>query len=162
MKLHLGCGEDIRFDYVNIDLIPNLTLPPEVYRQGDVGSLDWVCGEAAAEEILAIDVLQYLPWMPLPQILRHWVSRLQPGGRMKLAQPDLHQVAARCANDTLDYAAAMRTLFGEQRHVQDCCRSAIDSRVLCQWLTECGMTIRTKRYTGDTFFVEAVKEGTHA
>ena len=51
MKLNLGCGQDIRHNYINVDreAVPNL--PDTLFRQGDIRDLDWLCGDEYVEEI---------------------------------------------------------------------------------------------------------------
>lgn len=162
MKLNLGCGGDIRPGYVNIDLAPSPQVPPELFRQGDAGSLDWVCPEGGAEEILALDMLRFIPWTHLDQVIGGWIPRLAPGGVLKILTPDLHQVARMITNDQLDLPTGQRLLFGEQRHAADSCRSAIDAHGLCQGLVGAGMTIAVKRYEAGMFYVEAIKGGSNA
>jgi hypothetical protein len=159
MRLNLGCGGDVRKGYVNIDLAASPTFPPDLFRQGDVGSLDWVCPEGGAEEILALDVIRFLPWTHLDHVINGWISRLAPAGTIKILTPDLHQIAQRIANDLIDLPTAQRLLFGEQRHAGESCRSAIDAHALCQGLIGAGMTIAVKRYDNGMFYVEAIKGG---
>lgn len=162
MKLNLGCGGDLRPGYINIDLAANPAFPADLFRQGDVSSLDWVCPENGAEEILVLDVLRFLPWTQLDQIIGGWISRLAPGGTLTITTPDLHQVAAMIVNDQVDLATAQRTLFGEQMHAGNSCRSAIDAHALCQGLVGAGLAITAKRYDRGMFYVEAVKRGSNA
>ena len=56
VKINLGCGKDIRLGYTNIDILGG-----ENVTRGDVRNLD-TCGiaDGSVDEILAIDVIQYI------------------------------------------------------------------------------------------------------
>ena len=75
MKLNLGCGNDVRPGYVNIDRMPQGQAPPDIYRQGDISSLDWLTEDGTVDEMVALDCLEYLPTKVLKQTLINWAKK---------------------------------------------------------------------------------------
>jgi len=157
MKLNLGCGADVRQQgYINIDLKPNQQHSPEVYRQGDARSLDWLCENQTVEEILAMHVLNYMPVAQVPLSLKNWIDKLCNNGVLKVSVPDVNALAKMFANDQLSTREFVTSVFGTQQD-EDICRSAMDATLLIKILEEYGLIVKTKRYDGIMFYVEAEK-----
>lgn len=156
MKLNLGCGEDIRHNYINIDLKSNNSCPKEIYRQGDIQSLDWICANGDVEEILALDVLSYIPITHMLSMFKNWAQKLSKGGILKISTPDAFTLAKMLVQDAIQLKDFSLTLFGlyEQNDIK---KSAIDAKTLLTFLTECKLEIITKKYNGVFFYVEAKK-----
>jgi hypothetical protein len=158
MKLNLGCGDDIRLqDTMNIDILPNPNAPPQLYRQGDVTSLDWICAPGQADEIMANNVLPCLSYEIIDSVLEHWVSRLKKGGILKIAVPDLRWIARSLVEDTIDLPRAMTLLYGPQNHEYSGFRSGYDLKVLCDRLISMGMKITIQRQMSFLAYIEAEK-----
>ena len=66
MKLNLGCGDDIKKGYVNID-VRNL---PGVNIVGDVCNLPFE--KNSIDEILALDVYEHVSYLKSQVLLIHW------------------------------------------------------------------------------------------
>lgn len=83
-KLNLGCGFDIRSDYLNIDFHefhnPDLV--------ADIRKLDLLPSEFY-EEILAQDCLEHFPRCETEPVLAEWARLLKSGGILKLRVPNL-------------------------------------------------------------------------
>jgi predicted SAM-dependent methyltransferase len=84
VKLNLGCGFDIKTDYLNIDLIefhdPDLV--------ADITHLD-VLPSDTYEEILAQDCLEHLTRCNVKPALKEWNRVLKKGGILKIRVPNL-------------------------------------------------------------------------
>jgi len=157
MKLNLGCGNDIRqTGYVNVDIRSNDKLPTEIYRQGDIQSLDWLCENNMVEEILALNVLSYIQMPNIRSTIAGWSDKLIENGTLKMSVIDIYGIAKMFSNGQMSSRDFVLAMFGTQNN-DDCCRSAIDINDLCALLEESGLTITTKRYDGLFLFVEAVK-----
>lgn len=164
-KLNLGSGNDVRPDYLNLDVIPaKQPLPPEVFRQGNVGELDWVCQDGSVEEILALNVLQCFPPPVVEQVLANWLRKLRPGGVIKIAFTDLCAIGNPLAGDTLPREQAVTLLFGPPglpgQRLQDGPGPQGASPTggwVTERLTSGGLVIETKTHEGAITYVEARK-----
>ena len=134
MKLNLGCGTDIREQgYINIDLKPSAQYPSDVYQQGDVQSLDWLCEDQTVEEILALNVLNYVPIAQVSTTIRNWAHKLIVDGVLKIATPDIYALAKIFANNQLSTRDFVVSIFGTQQDT-DACMSSTDAPTLVKIL----------------------------
>ena len=78
MKLNLGCSDDIRYGYENIDLVPPADQCIDL-------SIPWPWPHSTVSEILAYDVFEHLPTKIFAMNEAHRV--LEPGGLLDLAVP---------------------------------------------------------------------------
>jgi len=83
MRLNVGCGEDARPGFVNIDI----RRLEKIDLVADAENLPF--RERVAEEIVATDILEHFPWRRTEALLTHWHSLLKPGGRIFLRTPNL-------------------------------------------------------------------------
>lgn len=60
---------------------------------GDVRNLDSTVCDAEAIEILALDIIDYIPINETNKVLDHWVSKLRMGGKMIVGGVDAFSVA---------------------------------------------------------------------
>lgn len=158
LKLNLGCGDDLRLhDFINVDILPKPNVPAEVYRQGDMTNLDWLCAAGQADEIVTNNSLPCIPYTMVDAVLEHWVSRLRAGGMLKIMVPDLRWVAKSFAEDVIDLSRMAPLLYGPQDQPQGLFRSGYDDKALCDRLVSLGMKITAKRKAGFMVFIEAEK-----
>jgi hypothetical protein len=81
IKLNLGAG-DIPLDgYQNLDAKRGDSIYPLAFDDGSV------------DEIRASHVLEHFPHAQAHSVLAHWVSKLKPGGQLKVAVPDFKLIA---------------------------------------------------------------------
>ncbi|KKN58712.1 hypothetical protein LCGC14_0549480 [marine sediment metagenome] len=156
MKINLGCGNDIRSGYINVDRIPQGKNPLDTYRQGDIGSLDWLTEDATVDEIVALDCLEYLPINLIKQALTNWAQKLSSGGTLKILVPDCHAIAKSFSQGQFNLQEYSQMILGTQEG-NDNRLSVIDAATLLSTLQEIGLTISLKRYEGVAIYVEAVK-----
>lgn len=156
MKLNLKCGSDIRAGYVNIDREPANQVPPDLYKQGEVNSLDWLVEDEKVDEIVAIDCIEYLPTDTIKGSLANWAKKLISGGTLKILVPDCHAVAKAFWQGQLSLPEYLQITFGTQKG-NDNRVTAIDTVTLLDILREIGLTISLKRYEGIAIYVEATK-----
>ena len=90
MKLNLGCGDDVREGYINIDIRktkPNvlvMDLEKEFLR---------AFPDNSAEEIIMRDFLEHLSWRKVEAFLKDVFRVLKKGGRVYIQVPDLEAIA---------------------------------------------------------------------
>ena len=82
MKLNLGCGDDIRPEYINIDINPTST----TVRRLDLDSLPLPFPDSSSEEIELLHVLEHLK-TPHLDFLIEMHRILVDGGTIRIAVP---------------------------------------------------------------------------
>ncbi len=156
MKFNLGCGADIRSGYINIDRLPQKQIPQDIYRQGDITSLDWIAEDNTVDEILALDCIEYLPINSIKESITNWVKKLSKGGILKILVPDCHAIAKAFYQGQFSLQEYSKMTFGTQEG-NDNRLAIIDAATLLSVLQEVGLTISIKRYEGVAIYVEATK-----
>lgn len=156
MKINLGCGKDVRSGYTNIDRFPQGQLSQDVYRQGDIGNLDWLTEDGIANEIVALNCLEYLPTKVVKQALVNWAKKLSGGGVLKIKVPDCHLIAKAFYQGQFNLQEYSKMVLGTQED-NDNRLSIMDTATLLSTLKEIGLTISLKRYEGVEIYVEVVK-----
>lgn len=81
LKLNLGSGKNKLVGYENVDRLFGQEVYPLEYDDGTV------------DEIRASHVLEHFSHRDVFGVLEHWVSKLKPGGCLKIAVPDLEKIA---------------------------------------------------------------------
>jgi hypothetical protein len=154
MKLNLGCGQDIRPDYLNIDIKGHSTSNTEIFKTGCVESIDWICENETVEEILAMDILAYIPPHELNNTIKNWVDKLEPGGIIKISIIDLFAISEAFIRGQASIDEFLILLFGK---VDDQRLSSMDSQMLLSLIEKHTLKIETKRFDGIIFYIEAKK-----
>jgi predicted SAM-dependent methyltransferase len=95
-KLNIGCGADIRQDYINIDIreLPGVDIVM------DLESEQLPFESNSIDEILAIDVLEHLSWRSVVRVLSEMFRVLKPGGILRLRVPDVDVIYLRSITNT--------------------------------------------------------------
>jgi predicted SAM-dependent methyltransferase len=109
MKLYLGSRDYAPPGYLTVDIDP--THGPDIVA--DVTDLGRIA-EGAVEEICASHILEHLAWPTSFKALAEWARVLAPGGRLRLAVPDLGMLAAMIADGRNCWTAA-GLIFGVGR-----------------------------------------------
>ena len=87
VKLNLGCGDKILAGYVNVDVADSRAgKRPDVLC--DLHALT-PFEDSAADEILAVHVVEHFWRWEVADVLREWARVLKPGGLMILECPNL-------------------------------------------------------------------------
>ena len=83
LRLHLGCGDNVKADWLNVDLHPAADLRLDVRRR-------WPFPDGCAREVYAEHLFEHLAW---PDEGGHFLAEahrvLRPGGTLRLSVPDL-------------------------------------------------------------------------
>ena len=120
LLLNLGCGNDIREDYKNIDIIP---INDEVIHC-DVRELEFAPN--SVDGILALHVLQCFPIQELPQILKDWFELMKEGAEVVVSVPSLALAAEEFYFENWSAAKFNTFLFGDQTNEGNFYLSAFD------------------------------------
>jgi predicted SAM-dependent methyltransferase len=134
MKINLGCGSDIRNGYLNVDKIPQGQISENVYRQGDIASLDWLVEDESVEVIIAIDCLEYLPKNTVVESINNWARKLAQNGCLKILVPDCYAVACSFAKGQFSLEEYSTILLGTQENGGDNRLSVVDVATLIEIL----------------------------
>lgn len=121
IKLNLGCGFDLKADYVNIDN-RDIKVPAGIQfinTDLEYGLPHYLTG--TVDEVLAKDILEHFSFRDTDKVFAEWIRVLKPGGKIILFLPnfDAHlklykenKTDARYGNTALEYFRA--NVFGGQ------------------------------------------------
>jgi hypothetical protein len=85
MKLHLGCGKVNIDGFINIDI----RYLPSVDSLEDI---QFLRSYSNVDVIYACHILEHFSRWNIPNVLRVWVSKLCPGGKLYLSVPDFDAI----------------------------------------------------------------------
>lgn len=85
VKLHLGCGDDYKQGYINVDLYPKN--PTAVDAVWDIKTVPYA--DNSVDEIVCSHVIEHFDANTGHQVLAEWHRVLKPNGILKLETPDL-------------------------------------------------------------------------
>ena len=135
LKLNLGCGNDLLEDFQNIDLF----VSGDGIIKMDALELDYNDNEV--DEILAKNLLQYMPMNELKLALQEWGRVLKPGGLLRLECSSLKLMAKAMINESWDFDLADKMFYGKQSHPGDYILNAFDSNKIKTHLEYAGMQV---------------------
>lgn len=151
MRLNLGCGKDIRAGYTNIDIFP---ASPEVVR-GDFTDLTKLkIADESAEEIVAIDAIQYIRHEQVPDVLIQWGQKLAKGGTLHIESYYAKVVCNMVAYDQLDLGEFMNILYPKENPTPV---GFYNLDGLEKFLNQVGFKTLTKGIRGQKFFITVTK-----
>jgi predicted SAM-dependent methyltransferase len=124
-KLNLGAGSIDLPDYESFDGATGDSLFPLDVEDG------------SCEEIRASHVLEHFSHLEVATVVKHWVSKLAPGGRLRIAVPNFQTIAE-------DYLAGKEFniqgyTFGGHCDARDHHQCAFDVELLRELLLDCGI-----------------------
>jgi hypothetical protein len=157
MKIQLLYGHgDLMSGYVHVN--PFDTAPADGVCSCPLDNLE-IVDDAEATEILAMDVIDYLPIPEVNNTIRHWVSKLAHGGRIIIGGTDLYEVCKAFANYSVSITEANYLLHGEQTQPHLTKKVNFTSLGLSEYLTkELGLKLIKCRHNGFDMVVEAERE----
>lgn len=104
MKLNLGCGNDYRENYINIDFNDNL----RVDKLFDLSKTPWPIEDSSCDEILMLDFLEHFPYKKTDDLLHESWRVLREGGSVIVQVPDFEH----CSNAIMDTHAFLCNVCG--------------------------------------------------
>lgn len=110
MKLNLLMrSNDLLAGYVNVD--PLDMTPPKTFCQLD--NLDKVVVDGEADEIRAVNIIQYYGLQAAVKTMSHWVRKLSHKGKLTIVAPQTTRLTRRY-NEDLNTQEFNQLLFGPQ------------------------------------------------
>lgn len=166
MRLNLGCGDDVRTGYVNVDFRKTHPSVQEV----DLSKFPWPFESDSAEEIMMLDFLEHFPYASISFILLECFRVLKPEGTVVIQVPDaVHLTRAlisegeylcnRCGFEMDDYRsisgkcgqcgqtvaeiseAAMMRLYGGQDYPGNFHQTCFTTVSLARKAKDCGLIL---------------------
>lgn len=125
LRLNIGGGELELEGYVNVDRKHGKEAYPLDYPEDSV------------DEIRASHVLEHFPYGQVPEVLKHWASRLKPGGRIRIAVPNLQWMAKKYLDGVPFPVQAF--LMGSQDDEDAFHRAAFDREALTEAMINVGL-----------------------
>lgn len=135
LYLNLGCGNDIRPGFVNIDLFSD---DPGVVGM-DVRRLD--LPDNCADGIIASDILEHFSHREVDAVLREWARVLKPGGELVVRSPSLRLQAKAYLNGVWDADIASYMIFGGQTNPGDYHCIGFDEASIRKHLAQAGLAV---------------------
>jgi len=172
MRLNLGCGKDIRKDYINIDATAHTGVTVQ-----DIRKLDYE--NESVDEILLNQVLEHFNNKDLRPSLKEWNRVLKKGGKIVITVPNAIGTVKSFLNGTLNTSGFGRhykhwsseevvfqmlygraDIFGDNEPEYQQHRTGFCYNRLKRFLEECGFKITKVNDETDTnqdLEVEAIK-----
>jgi hypothetical protein len=154
MKVNLlQDSSDIRQGYKNID--PLGALSKEVIRDSlkELTSVD----DGEAEEIVALDVVDYYTPEEAIKMIQTWAKKIAHGGTLTVGFTDIYRLTKSIVNRAYDFEEANVRLHGKQDkpwHVRRCTLSMDFVSVI---LTTVGFKILFKRFDNEKGIIKAIR-----
>lgn len=154
LKLNLGCGHDRLDGWVNVD--------SHTAADVDADMLALPFDNDAADEIYCSHALEHLSFYEAPRALREMLRVLRPGGKLRVAVPNLDFVAAVWLHGS-DRDYARQIMFGNQEHPGEFHRNGWNERQLRADVEAAGFVVAdsavrwTAGYSQESVVVEATK-----
>jgi|TARA_Y100000593_G_C4229372_1_gene296154 hypothetical protein len=154
VKVNIICGGHAITGYVNID--PLAKNEPDKIA-ADFGNLDNLIHDSEATEILATEVVQYIPFTSVPKVLENWAKKLRINGKISVGGYDATEACKSYANKTCSLEDLNILLYGDPS-TPIANSSAISMPFIKNILENLGLKILKQRKNGHHILVEAVRE----
>lgn len=145
MKLNLILNGEPLTGYTNVDPYGFNNSDKVV---ADLRNLDDVVDDAEAEEIIAEDVIDFLPLNDIESAINHWIKKLRHGGRIVIGGVDMYEVCKAFSSYSIDLATTNRILHGPQDKPYNERHANFTIIGLSDFLEERGLKILSKRVYG--------------
>jgi hypothetical protein len=134
LRLNIGAGEKTLKGYTTIDLKNGKNAYPLAgIKDGSIA------------DIYCSHLLEHFGHREVSKVLKHWVSKLEPGGRIRIAVPDFNEVAKRYrAGEPI---ATQLYIMGSHTDASDVHHCVFDSESLAELMADTGL-VRIGRWEG--------------
>lgn len=113
MKLNLTLETgSARSGYVNINPLASPDDPS--FIRANINELSIYVDDGEAQEIIALDIVDFVPVQEKENIVRHWLSKLALGGTITIGGNDIGQVAKAFTFNQLELSQTAELLYGGQ------------------------------------------------
>ncbi|MCJ2512585.1 MAG: class I SAM-dependent methyltransferase, partial [Candidatus Thermoplasmatota archaeon] len=148
VRLHLGCGNVYKADYVNLDLFDSSVADVK----GDVTRLPFAT--ASADGIEAFHVIEHFDYIHCKYALSEWFRVLKGGGELVLETPEISETFKQFLKSDVDsQEQRLQWIFGiDSPGMQH--KAGFSAKLLQRLLHECGF-VKAKREEATTHLYEA-------
>lgn len=154
MKINCLLGNpDLRSGFINVD--PLASGEDKQRYKGDWTNLDDLCCAGEAQEIVALEVLDYVGREGADKVLAHWVSRLGHGGTLTVSLVDPNRVARALLSGELSEENANGLLYGQQSQPWQHRKLAYSLATLSEKLKRLGLQVLKQIHHGYSCMVVA-------
>ena len=113
-KINLIYGEgDVLHTHININPFAENADGNNIIRD-DISNLDKHVDDAEVSELVALDVIDYIPITKAEETIENWVKKIRIGGRIIIGGTDLVEVCKSLSHYRLDITDANILIHGEQ------------------------------------------------
>ncbi|MDQ1265895.1 MAG: hypothetical protein QG635_1047 [Bacteroidota bacterium] len=135
LLLNLGCGNDLREGFLNIDLFSK---DPRVIFM-DIRRLE--LPDSCADLILASDILEHFSHREIDSILKEWARALKPDGELIIRCPNLRLQLNAYLRGEWNADVASYMIFGGQTNPGDYHCTAFDKVSITSHLAQAGFSV---------------------
>lgn len=155
MKINLVIDgtPEIRVGYLNIDMMYG----KDGVVVGNFMNLNPLVDDGEAEEIFALDILDYLTLAQGEATIAHWVSKLAHGGTLVLSAVDIIEVSKALIARIITVDEANSYLHGEQKKQWQFRHASYTLGGLVALLEAKGLQIQKKRISSLNAIVVAIR-----
>lgn len=124
--------------------------PPDhpLLSPGDVFDLSHTIDPGELNELLALDILDYVPTPLVDKTINHWVGCLAHGGTITLGVTDARMTFRAFLDGSLSVAEANSLLHGNQRENWEFKKSLFTMPLLEEMLRSRGLEVKMKKIEG--------------
>ncbi|MEI7811860.1 MAG: glycosyltransferase [Ignavibacteria bacterium] len=137
LALNLGCGNDVRERFLNIDLFSEDTRVIAM----DIRKLEF--SDNSVDFILASDVLEHFSFREVDIVLQEWARVLKPNAEIIIRSPSLKLQAKAYLNGKWDADTASYMIFGGQTNPGDYHHIGFDKESIQRHLKKANLELKS-------------------
>tara|TARA_R110000824_G_scaffold226663_2_gene414426 strand:+ start:140 stop:631 length:492 start_codon:yes stop_codon:yes gene_type:complete len=157
VNLIYGVG-DVLHTHININPFAEDADGERIIRD-DITNLDKHVDDAELQELVALDVIDYIPITKIDSVLENWSRKIRVGGKIIIGGIDLMECCKSLSDYSIDIVTANSLIHGEQTKPYLVKRLNFTAVALAEYLEEAfNFTIIKKRLNNYRMIVEAKRE----
>lgn len=154
INLIYGVGDTLN---THININPFVEEESENVIRGDVVNLDKHVDDSEATELIATDVLNYIPLGKCGEAIENWIKKVRAGGKIVVGGVDLLEVCKDFSQYRIDITEANLLIHGRQDKPYLHRKNNLTITTLCEYFLSAGLKINKKRIKDYKMIVEAIK-----
>lgn len=161
MKLNLLMYSDnVLAGYRNIDPYPKFQSEQTFSAEketGDVQNLDRLVDDGECEEIVALDIIDFVASNLKHQVIDNWIKKLAHGGKLTIGGHDLYSTAKALIVGTLSLDDSRSILYGDSTFAFGNRRTLFEVNEIVELLKSKGLVIASKHLQNNKYVISAVR-----
>lgn len=145
MKLNIIHHNTHNFLNSHTNISPFNLEHPEILS-GDITDIDWIVDNGEAEQIIALDTIEYIPYNKICTVLSNWIGKLCVGGQLILGFIETAELVRWYYRGNIDLEGFNQLSHGNQKESQLVKLSSFSALDLIERLTQ-EHTIKLKKHT---------------